>query len=295
MSPSSRLSGHLMALFVTVVWGTTLISSKVLIQGGLAPLEIMTFRFIVAWAALFLLSPKPLIPKSLKGELPFIGAGLTGLTVYFLFENTALEYTLASNVGVIISTAPMFTALSMWLIRRSPRPKVKFFLGFVIAIAGIILLSLSGGETLELNPIGDLLTVGAAVCWGLYGVCIEAAQDSGLTPLQVTRKVFFWGLVCVIPIAPFVRLDLSLGRLADPVMVGNVLYLGLIASALGFALWNKAVVLLGAVSTAVYIYLTPVITLIGSILILGEPLRWEAMAAIALILVGLRLSQDKPA
>lgn len=286
----TRLLGHALALFVTIVWGTTLISSKILLR-AFAPLEIMTFRFLIAWAVLFVISPKPLLPRSLKSELPYIGAGITGLTLYFLLENSALEYTLASNVGIIISAAPMFTALFMWLSRRAKRPGWAFFVGFIIAMAGITLISLANGESLELNPLGDLLTVGAALCWGAYGVFIELTQKDGLNQIQVTRKVFFWGLICVIPLAPIVHLDLSPARLADPVMLFNICYLGLVASALGFVCWNRAVVLLGAVSACVYIYLTPVVTLIASFLILGEPIRPQAIGAIALILLGLWLSQ----
>ena len=87
-----RLLGHGMALFVTIVWGTTFISSKLLLA-AFTPLEIMTFRFVIAWTVLLLLSPHPIRPKGLRGELPFLGAGLTGLTLYFILENTALEYT----------------------------------------------------------------------------------------------------------------------------------------------------------------------------------------------------------
>lgn len=293
MQNKSRLLGHLLALGVTIVWGTTLISSKILLR-AFSPLEIMTFRFLIAWAVLFLLSPKPLIPKSVKEELPFIGAGITGLTLYFMLENTALEYTLASNVGIIISSAPMFTALLMWLCRRAPRPGAAFFIGFVIALAGITLISLSNGEALELNPLGDLLTIGAAFCWGAYGVCVELAQGSGCTNIQLTRKVFFWGLVCIVPLLPFLKPDYSLARFADPVMLFNILYLGLVASALCFVCWNRAVILLGAVSTSAYIYLTPVITMIASALVLGELIRPAAIGAAALILLGLWLSQKQP-
>ena len=115
-----RLLGHGMALFVTIVWGTTFISSKLLLA-AFTPLEIMTFRFVIAWTVLFLLSPHPIRPKGLRGELPFLGAGLTGLTLYFILENTALEYTLASNVGIIISAAPMFSALLLWAFHRTGR------------------------------------------------------------------------------------------------------------------------------------------------------------------------------
>ena len=135
---SRRLLGHGMALFVTVVWGTTFISSKLLLA-AFTPLEIMTFRFVIAWVVLFLLSPRPIKPKSLKGELPFVEAGITGLTLYFILENTALEYTLASNVGIIISAAPMFSALLLWAFRRTGRPRPTFFLGFIIAMSAVFI------------------------------------------------------------------------------------------------------------------------------------------------------------
>ena len=288
--PHSRVLGHILALFVTVVWGTTLISSKILLR-AFTPLEIMTFRFLIAWAVLFCLSPRPLRPQDFRSELPFAAAGVSGLTLYFLLENTALRYTLASNVGIIISAAPMFAALLLWLCRRGPRPRAVFFAGFAIALTGIALISLSGGESLELNPLGDLLTLGAALCWGAYGVCLEFASSSGLNQLQCTRKVFFWGLATLLPLLPILHPDYSLSRFSDPSMLFNILYLGLVASALCFVCWNKAMVLIGTVATNVYIYLTPVVTLIASALILGEPVRPQAIGAIFLILRGLWLSQ----
>lgn len=292
MHSRSRLLGHTFALLVTIVWGTTFISTKLLLR-AYDPLAIMTYRFVIAWVILFFLHPKPLLPKSLREELPFMAAGLTGLTLYFILENTALAYTLASTVGIIISAAPMFSALMLWLCRRAPRPRWSFFAGFVLALTGITLISLARGETLDLNPLGSLLTLGAAFCWGCYGVCVELTRSSGCTNLQVTRKVFFWGLVFTAPLLALLRPDLSPAHLAAPDLLFNVLYLGVGASAICFVLWNKALSLLGSVSTNVYIYLTPVVTLFASALILHEPVTLQALAAIALILAGLWLSQRK--
>ena len=292
MHSRSRLLGHTFALLVTIVWGTTFISTKLLLR-AYDPLAIMTYRFVIAWVILFFLHPKPLLPKSLREELPFMAAGLTGLTLYFILENTALAYTLASTVGIIISAAPMFSALMLWLCRRAPRPRWSFFAGFVLALTGITLISLARGETLDLNPLGSLLTLGAAFCWGCYGVCVELTRSSGCTNLQVTRKVFFWGLVFTAPLLALLRPDLSLAHLAAPDLLFNVLYLGVGASAICFVLWNKALSLLGSVSTNVYLYLTPVVTLFASALILHEPVTLQALAAIALILAGLWLSQRK--
>lgn len=287
-------TGHLLALFVTVVWGTAFIATKVLLR-AFHPIEIIIFRFVIAWSVLFLCSPKPLLPKSLKSELPFIGAGLAGLTLYFILENSALSYTFASNVGIIIAAAPMFTALLLWLCRRTSRPRWTFFAGFAIAMTGIALISLSGGEAFGLNPLGDLLTLGAAFSWGAYGVLVEMLQPQGYTDLQATRKIFFWGLVFTVPFVFTQHLDMSPGRFAAPEMLFNILYLGLGSSALCFVFWNKATAYIGSIATNVYIYLTPVITVIASALILGESVRPSAMGAIALILMGLWLSQRKEA
>ena len=289
-----RVTGHLLALFVSVIWGTTFISTKVLLR-SFHPIEIMIFRFLAAWAVLFLCSPKPLLPKSLKTELPFMGAGLTGLVLYFILENFALTYTFASNVGIIISTTPMFTALLLWLCRRSRRPRGTFFAGFAIAMVGITLISVSGGQEFGINPIGDLLTLWAAFSWGAYGVLIEIVQPQGYTDLQITRKVFFWGLIFTIPFIFTHHLDLSIARFAAPEMAFNILYLGLGASALCFVFWNKAVVYIGSIATNVYLYLMPVITLIASALILKEPVTLANLGAIVLILLGLWLSQRKGA
>lgn len=285
--------GHMLALAVSVVWGTTYISTKVLLT-AFHPVEILIFRFLLAWAILFLCSPRPLLPKHLKAELPFLCCGLTGLTFYSMLENYALQFSLASTVGLIISSSPMFTALLLWVCRRARRPGSAFFAGFVLAMAGIALISLAEGESFDCDPIGILLSLGSAVCWGGYGVCLEwAHSSSGLSDLQITRKIFFWGLLFTLPFVWGNGLSLELSRFADPVQLGNTVYLGIGASALCFLAWNRASVLIGPIATNVYLYLMPVITVVASVLILQEPASLLTLAAIVLILTGLMLSQRK--
>ena len=285
--------GHILALAVSAVWGTTYISTKVLLT-AFHPVEILVFRFLLAWAVLFLCSPKPLLPRGVKRELPFVCCGLTGLTFYSILENYALEFSLASTVGLIIASAPMFTALLLWLCRRSRRPGPAFFIGFCLAMAGIALISLAEGEAFDSNPLGILLSLAAAICWGGYSVCLEWAQaSSGLSELQSTRKIFFWGLLFTLPFLWADGLAPDLTRFAQPALLGNTLYLGIGASALCFLAWNKASALIGPVATNVYLYLMPVITVAASALILQEPVTLLTLAAIALILAGLALSQRK--
>ena len=177
---------------------------------------------------------------------------------------------MASTVGLIVSSAPMFTALLLWLCRRTTRPGASFFVGFVLAMAGIALISLAEGESFDFNPIGCLLALGSAISWGVYGLCLESAQRQGLNDLLVTRKVFFWGVLFTLPFCLGTGITFDLTRFAQPVMLGNTVYLGVVASALCFLAWNKASALIGPVATNVYLYLMPVITVAAFFLILGE-------------------------
>lgn len=284
--------GHLLALAVSIVWGTTYISTKVLLD-AFHPVEILIFRFVLAWAILFLCVPKPHLPRSFRSELPFLGAALSGLTFYSLLENYALTFSMASTVGLIVSSAPMFTAPLLWLCRRTTRPGASFFVGFVLAMAGIALISLAEGESFDFNPIGCLLALGSAISWGVYGLCLESAQRQGLNDLLVTRKVFFWGVLFTLPFCLGTGITFDLTRFAQPVMLGNTVYLGVVASALCFLAWNRASALIGPVATNVYLYLMPVITVAASFLILGEPVTLFTLGAIVLILAGLWLSQRR--
>lgn len=105
-----KTAGHLAALLTIVIWGTTFISTKILLV-DFQPVEILFFRFIMGFLILFMVHPKRLKTTDYKQELIFVAAGLCGICLYYLLENIALTFTLASNVGVIISVAPFFTAI----------------------------------------------------------------------------------------------------------------------------------------------------------------------------------------
>lgn len=98
-------TGHIAALVTIVIWGTTFISTKILLA-GFTPIEILFFRFLLGLFVLLIVYPKRLRIKDGKQELTFAAAGLCGICLYYLLENIALTYTMASNVGVIISVAP---------------------------------------------------------------------------------------------------------------------------------------------------------------------------------------------
>lgn len=160
---SSRTAGHLASLLTVAIWGTTFVSTKILLA-DFRPAEILFFRFIIGLMSLLLACPRRLKGTSRQQELTFASAGLCGVCLYYLLENVALTCTMASNVGVIISIAPFFTAILSYLFLREEKPKASFFAGFAVAMTGILLIFYNGSR-LELNPMGDLLAMLAALVW----------------------------------------------------------------------------------------------------------------------------------
>lgn len=159
---NKKAFGHALAIFTIFIWGTTFISTKILLQ-AFQPVEILFFRFVMGFILLWITNPHRLPFKSWKQELTFAGAGLTGMTLYYLMENIALTYSQASNVGVIVSIAPVFTAITARIfLKEEGKLQPAFFIGCVIALIGISIISFSG-TTMHLNPIGDILSIGAAM------------------------------------------------------------------------------------------------------------------------------------
>ena len=245
----------------------------------------------MAYAALWLFCPHWLKNVTLNQELVFMGAGLTGICLYYLLENIALTLTMASNVGVLITMSPFFTAILTHLFLKDQEPlRVNFFVGFVLAIGGIALISFNGVK-FELNPAGDILALTAAFVWACYAVLTRKMADFGFGTIACTRRTFFWGIVFMLPTPWIFEFRLGLEPLCDPINIINLLFLGLGASALCFATWNYAVKVLGTVKTSIYIYLIPVVTIITAIAFLGEPVTWMSVTGCAMTIAGLVISE----
>jgi drug/metabolite transporter (DMT)-like permease len=288
----NNTAGHLAALLTIVIWGTTFISTKILLT-DFQPIEILFFRFLLGLLALLAVYPRRLRGTTPRQELTFAAAGLCGICLYYLLENIALTYTMASNVGVIISIAPFFTAiLSHFLRKEDEKLRANFFAGFVVAMIGIFLISCNGAS-LELNPLGDLLALLAALVWACDSILTKKISGYGYHTILTTRRVFLYGILFMVSALFLFDFRLGLSRLASPVYLGNIVYLGLGASALCFVTWNFAVKVLGAVKTSIYIYMVPVLTVATSALILQEKITILSAIGTILTLAGLFLSERK--
>ena len=262
-------TGHMAALFSAVVWGITFVSTKALLE-DFEPVEILIVRMSIGFLILCVLCPRLLHVTDRRQELWFAGAGLCGICLYYLLENIALTYTMASNVGDGLGRG--------------------FLLGFVIAMAGICIIMFNGQE-LHVDPLGDALAFLAALVWAFYSVILRKIGTFGYGTIQTTRRTFMYGILFMIPAAMVLGFSPDLGALTEPRMLGHMLFLGVVASAMCFATWGFATRRLGAVETSAYIYLIPVVTVLSSAAFLNEEITALAVVGTALTLAGLIISE----
>lgn len=286
---NTAIKGHLLAIFTVVCWGTTFISTKILLE-DFSPIEILVTRFVIGLTVLYMIRPHALKLRHEEHRLYLVVAALSGITLYYLMENIALTYTYASNVGIITATAPFFAAILARFTIKNSHLSGPFFIGFILSMAGVLLISTEGGG-MNFNPKGDMLALGAAVLWAVYAVVLKKICTFGYDLIVITREIFLYGIVLMIPPIIFMGFDIDLIYLTEPVNLANMLYLGVGASALCFLTWNFATKYLGIVKTTVYIYVIPVITVITAYFVLNEPITMTKSIGIILAIVGLAISQ----
>lgn len=287
-----QILGHVLACGTQIMWGATFVSTKVLLTYFL-PVEVLFIRVTLAFLMLWIVYPHQLKIKEKKRECFFAGAALSGIVLYFMLENTALTMTYASNVGIIVACAPFFVAVTVGFFFKDEKQGANFFIGFLIAITGVILISLSGQKSLNLNPLGDFLAFLAMISWGGYSAFVRKIGDWDYPVIAVTRRIYFYAMVFLIPVLIQQHASWDVTAFRHPEVVGNLLFLGLGASAMGFLLWNLATSWIGAVKTSVYIYVSPIVTVVLSLIVLHEKMTIFSVVGAVLILIGLLLSQKQ--
>ena len=282
---------HLITALVVIIWGTTFVSTKVLIQHGLGPIEIMFYRFVLAYFCLLMVSHKRLWADNWKDEFMLMLSGLTGGTFYFIAENTALGITQASNVALLVCTTPIFTALLVHWIFKEPLRR-NMIIGSIIALIGVGLVVFSGSVLLQINPLGDFLSIMAALMWAVYCLILKPLGKKYPTAF-ITRKVFLYSVISLLVYFLFDPLQVKTEVLFHPVVILNLLFLGIVASMLCFIAWNAAVKVLGPSRTANYIYVQPFSTLVLSSIILSEIITLASMIGALCIIGGVYLAEKE--
>lgn len=291
-----RTLAHAVALATILVWGTTFIATKILLS-SFSPIEILVIRFTLGYVGLAIVEDasrrgKVRTKTSLHQEILFAGAGLTGVVMYYLLENFALTMTYASNVGILVSIAPLTTAFIAPLFLKEEPVHFRLIVGFTIASLGVAMIMLNGSTDINVSLKGDFLALASTLGWAIYSIILKKIDTSRFSVLLYTKKIFFYGILFMLPFAATSEFSISLSDFS-PTNSILLIFLGLGASAACFVSWNHAVRILGVFRTSAYIYLTPLVSLFTAALLLGEPVTFMAIGGCLLILAGLYLSEGK--
>jgi hypothetical protein len=291
MNERKSIGAHVVGIVTVLCWGGTFINTKYLILGGLQPQEIFLLRFLIAYACIWFISPKRLFSNTWKDEALMALLGITGGSLYFLAENMAVGISYVTNVSFIVCTAPLLTTCMAIAMVKSVKADPRLIAGSLIALAGVGVVIFNGHFVLHLNPLGDLLALAAAVAWAIYSLLMKRAS-ARYGAVFITRKVFFYGLLTILPVFVFKPWTFPLGDFLRLDIWTNLLFLGFVASFVCFVLWSWVIRKIGAMKASNYIYLNPVTTVIAGALFLNEPMTLMAYIGSALILFGVYIANQ---
>ncbi|MGM9802602.1 MAG: DMT family transporter [Muribaculaceae bacterium] len=290
MKQQNTLIYHICALATVAAWGVSFVCTRVLLDHGLTPVVIYIYRFTLAYVAMLMLSKFRVKALPIADELKVAACGLTGGTLYFVAENTALAHTLVSNVAFIVNITPLLTTLLVVLFSNNERFTRSMLIGSLVALAGVSLLVFQDGVSFGGSITGALLAFAAALSWALYSLIFKFLQGK-YSIIDLTRKVFFYGVISSLAVALIQRNSFNVDLLLNKAVAGNLLFLSLVCSLAGFCVWNMLVKQIGAIRASNYLYISPIASVAFSVLLLGEHPNMIGIVGCCLTLGGVIIAE----
>ncbi|MGI8475204.1 MAG: DMT family transporter [Thermomicrobiales bacterium] len=275
------------AFFAIVVWSGMSPLAKFALR-EFPSLAYTAYRPLIATALLFALLVVKRSPIAIEpgDRLRLLLAGTAGMGLSQLFYIGGLARTSVSHNVILISSSPLLAAGFHWIVRRR-RPDRRTGLGVVGGFVGVVLLVVGAGSSGDASPLGDLLSLGAAVTW--MGASIWPAP---LLPKYGTIRTTAWllagSMLVSIPVA-LPQMAATIRTPPSPAAWGSLLYSVLFGILIGNTLWQRAIRELGPSRTFIYLYLEPVGALALAALFLGERLSLLQAAGGLLALAGVAL------
>lgn len=287
MARNNTWTYHLVAFATVAIWGCTFVSTKVLMLNGLSPAQIFTLRFLIAYVMMLAVYHSRLWADSWRDELKMMLLGISGGSLYFLSENEAMNFTSTTNTSLIVCSCPLFATLLVRLVYRSTtRISMMQLGGSLLAFAGMVIVVLNGRFVLHLSPLGDALAFTACLSWSVYSLLMKWVSAK-YGAAFITRKVFFYGVLTILPYYIFYPTLPTAAVLTKPVVVGNLAFQGCLASMICFLTWNWCISKLGAVKATNWVYFNPITTMIFASWVLGEKITPYFLAGATCILLGM--------
>ena len=279
-------------ILIAIIWALNFSVVKVSLQ-EIDSLSFNALRYILAAGLLAYTAQARGYSLKVDREdfWPLIGIALVGNVLYQLFFIIGVDYTYSANAAVILGTIPVWVALLSHLFTDEKLTRYKS-IGIGLAFTGIVLIvtgSKAGISIASKTFLGDMIILCAAISWGVYTILAKrflkkypSTQFTGV--MSIVGMVFL--LIIALPNLLYVNwTGISLKGW------GGIFYSGLLSIGIAYLIWNNSVSKIGAVRTAAYQNLVPVLGLIFGVVLLQEALTIQQYTGSALVIVGIIFSR----
>ena len=286
------LVGLLCGLGAAAIWGGMYVVSKVVLE-IIPPFTLVTIRLVLGaltLAIVLILRGAPAFPR--RQFLQVVGVGFVGYGISLSLQFLGTKLSTAANGSLVTSATPAFVLLFAWiLLKESITP--RRLIALILATLGVI--AVIDPRSAQLNPdlfLGNILLLGAGITWALYSVLVRRTTQS-LDVLPFSLIAFLGGLPVTVPLGAWELGTIGMGEISLGV-VGGVLFLGIISTALAMVLWNTAFALVDASLASLTFFAQPVVGTILGWLFLGEQITPLFLLGGFLIGLGLIISSRDP-
>lgn len=287
------LLGILSGLVAASIWGAMYVVSKVVLD-VIPPFSLITTRLVLGGIALWILLAFRGGLHLARGQFwSVFGVGSIGYGISLGFQFIGTKLSTAANGSLVTSATPAFVLLFAWLILKE-RITTRRLAALIISTLGVI--AVVDPRTARLEPglfLGNLSLLAAAVTWALYSVLIRVVTRQ-VDVITVSLIAFLGGLPIVIPASAVELSTVKLGTITLGI-VGGVLFLGLIATAVAMVLWNNSFALLDASIASLTFFAQPVVGSFLGWLLLKEVITPLFLLGGILIALGLVVASRETA
>jgi drug/metabolite transporter (DMT)-like permease len=286
------LVGILCGLGAASIWGGMYVVSKVVLE-IIPPFSLVTLRLLLGAITLAIVLFLRGFPKISRRQLwQVLGVGFVGYGISLSLQFLGTKLSTAANGSLVTSATPAFVLLFAWLL-LGEKITTRRLLALFLATIGVI--AVIDPRSAQLNPdlfLGNLLLIGAAITWALYSVLVRKVTQN-IDVLLFSLIAFLGGLPVVIPAGAWELSTSGVGEISLGV-IGGVLFLGVISTALAMVLWNTAFAYVDASLASLTFFAQPLVGTFLGWLFLGEKITPLFLLGGLLIGMGLVISSREP-
>jgi drug/metabolite transporter (DMT)-like permease len=289
--PDTMARAHLSLIAVVVIWAGSFSAIKAALDDGVAAIDVAILRYAVAVPgfAFILWRARGLPGLTRRDAVRVAVAGLLVVVGYHLFLNLGTRHTTSGVAALVVALAPGITVL-LALALGLERIRARHVVGLSVAFSGVVVVvALGSGQELSFESVqGPLLVLGAPISFALYNVILKPLLGR-YDLLALTAASSLVGTIGLLPLVRSSTVDVVTD--ASPQIAALVLYLGILATLLGYMLWNAGLRGLGPTRAVTYAYgIPPLAVLFGAILLDEEITAWLVLG-VALVVGGIVVAQ----